>query len=63
MSSALHGHNKEMMIKIGKNERKELYNHLKFLMLRGEQRNGESIKLRTETGLFVTEEDSVVLEN
>ena len=54
MSSALHAHNKVVMSKIGKNGRKELYNHLKFLMLRGKQRKDASIKLRSETGLFVT---------
>ena len=62
MSSALHAHNKVVMSKIGKNGRKELYNHLKFLMLRGKQRKDASIKLRSETGLFVTEEDGIIFE-
>ena len=39
VSSALHVHNKVVISKIGKNVRKELYNHLKFLMLRGKQGN------------------------
>ena len=60
MSSALHAHNKLVMSMIGKNVRKELYNHLKFLMLRGKQRKNASIKLRSETGLFITEEDGVI---
>ena len=62
VSSALHAHNKVVMSKIGKNGRKELYNHLKFLMLRGKQRKDASIKLRSETGLFVTEEDGIIFE-
>ena len=60
MSSALHAHNKEVMSKIGKNGRKELYNHLKFRMLRVKQRKDASIKQRSETGLFVTEENGIV---
>ena len=62
VSSASHAHNKEVISKIGKNERIELYNHLKFLMLRGKQRKDASIKLRSETGQFVTEEVGIVFE-
>ena len=60
LSSTLHAHNKVVMI--GKNERKELYNHLKCIMLRGKQRKVASIKLRSETGLFITEENDVLFE-
>ena len=52
--SALHAHNKEMMRQICKNGRKELYNHVTFLRFRE--------MLRSETGLFVTEEDGIVFE-
>ena len=62
VSSALHAHNKVVMSKIFKNGRKELYNHLKFLMLRGKQRKDVSIKLRSENGLFITEEDGIIFE-
>ena len=48
MSSALYAHNKEVLSK--------------FLMLRGKQRKDASLKLRSETGLFVIEEDGIVFE-
>ena len=50
------------MSKIGKNGRKELYNHLKFIMLRGKQSKDASFKHRSETGLFITEEDGIIFE-
>ena len=31
-------------------------------MLRGKQRKDASIKLRSETGLFITEEDGIIFE-
>ena len=62
MSSALHAHNKVVMSKIGKNGRKELYNHSKFIMLRGKQMKNASIKLISETGLFIMAEDGLIFE-
>ena len=59
MSSALHTH-KEMVSKLGKNGKKELYNRIKFIMFKDEQRKGASIKLKSENGLFVTDENDIV---
>ena len=58
VSSALHAHNKEVMSRIGKIGRKELYNNLKFIMLRGKQRKDVSIKLRSDTALFLTDNNN-----
>ena len=38
MSSALHAHNKEVMRKLGHNGKKELYNHMKFLINKDQRR-------------------------
>ena len=60
VSSALHAHNKEVMRKLGNNGTKELYNHMKFLMVRGKQKKDESIKIKNDNGMLITDEDGIV---
>ena len=49
-------------MKLGKYGKKELYNHIKFRMVRGNQKKDESIKIKDENGLFITDEDGIVFE-
>ena len=62
VSSALHTHNKEVMLKVGNNGKKVSYNHMHFLMVRGKQKKDESINIKDENGLFITDENVIVFE-
>ena len=62
VSSALHTHNKEVMWKVGNNGKKVSYNHMNFLMVRGKQKKDESINIKDENGLFITDENVIVFE-
>ena len=35
---------------------------MKFIMVRVKQKKGESIKIKDENGLFITDEDGIVFE-
>ena len=48
------------MRKLGNNGKKELYNYIIFLMVRGKQRKDESIKLKSENGLFITNKHGIL---